>query len=225
MKNGYPAKGYSPMSYPLPQTGEYPEDYPISNYKNKTHSRIRCVFFIITTAVVMIAMLCFLLVFIVHPLRPIFHIDTLSVSNFTIIHSKLNADWNLKFRIWNPNSQMEISFHKINAYIYHKSNKLSNSSIEPVLLVKRNETILADKLETRQEFADKEMEEEWKSTGVLDLSVRTKMTLRLQYKNGLGGYTNDRNMVVLCENLKIFFDDNNRNGRSVGPSDCMFSGV
>ncbi|KAJ4977609.1 hypothetical protein NE237_008389 [Protea cynaroides] len=231
-KTGYPAAtGYPPApGYPPPSQGAYPGypnapngypysappptyynngNYPAGSYDSGSYSLVRRLVIAMTAALVMMSVFFFLVLLILHPREPVFHVDTFTVSNFTIIDSRLNADWDLSFKISNPNTKFDLNFEDIDVLVFYARNLLSTVSMHPLLLQRKNETSVHGKLLTRDDFVGKDMEEDRKS-GDLVVGVRIRMTVR--FENG-GATSRDQKLTAICENLKLNFDGNTGNGK------------
>ncbi|KAJ4971645.1 hypothetical protein NE237_004744 [Protea cynaroides] len=218
---GYPGYPNAPRGYPYavaPPAGYYVNGYTATPYDSGAYSLVRRVLIGITAGVVMMGMFLFVVWFIYRPRDPVFKINSLSVSNFTIADSKLDAVWDLSFSIWNPNTKLDMQCNELDVLMFYKKNLLTTTSVSPFLLEKMNGTTMQDHFLTSQDLVDDDMEDDRKF-GFMVFSVR--MRLSASFQNG-GEVTKDHKMAILCENLRIYFDGDTGNGKSApGPWACL----
>lgn len=225
MKTGYPQEAYAGYTKDI-SNGYYtvPDDYNSNNsYNSGRYSIVKPLVMAITILLVMSGMFFVLAVFIIHPQEPIFKVDTFSVSNFNINNdSLLNADWDISFKICNPNTKFDLFCHEIDALIFYKRNVLSITSLQPFLLGNNDKGFLHDKLETREDLVESDMEEDRKS-GIVDFSVRMRFMAIFQMGGGRVWWWNKR-LIIFCENLRLYFVGNTGNGKlGPGSSICLLN--
>ncbi|THG06804.1 hypothetical protein TEA_001953 [Camellia sinensis var. sinensis] len=78
---------------------------------------------------------------ILHPQEPVFHVDSLSVSNFNISDLQKNARYEVQLTVTNPNKKINLEFETFSVSVFYKRNPLSTGSVlRPFDVRKMNET-------------------------------------------------------------------------------------
>lgn len=161
----------------LPVTNQ-PDEEICKTTLSGTFFRLTGIFFLT------ILFICSLVMFLscLPPEVPIFHLNSLTVSNFTITETKLSGVWEADLTVENPNLASAISFERIESMVFYKENDvLAVTSVEgfDTNLSGRNE--LKMRFETTGYEGDqpvveypvlREMEEDRKS-GMMRFSLRS----------------------------------------------------
>ncbi|XP_042499915.1 uncharacterized protein LOC122078120 [Macadamia integrifolia] len=211
--NGYPYTAPPPSAY---YNNQQPAAPPYNS--GDAYSLLPRIVISMITTLTMIGMLFFLIWLMIRPRYPIVNIESLMVSNFTIVDSEFNADWDLTYYIWNPNKKLDMRCNTIQILIFYGKNLLSTTSMQPLLLEKENATILHKKLETRQDKVSDGYMENDRKTGSMIVSVRLRILAKFQ--NGDSG-TREHKLAVSCDYLRINFLGDTNNGKlAPGPAAC-----
>lgn len=229
---GYPAPGYPPSNNPsgcatTAGTGfpyaapplrpaHYNPRYPY--YPRATLFRrllaILIAFFIISGTIVFIIWL------VLRPRFPDFRVDSLSLSNFNLSSSPsslISAKWDVRFTVRNPNHKLSIFYDHINAYVFYKSESLSDTTLPPFVQGTRNQTTLRASFATASSYVDDWAVEgingERKSHGTVNFNVR--LLSRVRFKASWWR-ARHRILSVYCGDLTVGISSNGAGGTLVG---------
>lgn len=171
---------------------------------------------------------------IARPKFPIFHVETLAVTNFSVANDDFTSAWDINLVVENRNFGANVHFDRIQSFIYFNTDDLLASSHfdHPTkdVTVKANEKGTIDiKLSTADykqsvPAPGKRVMEEMRNireTGVVPFSLRAFAWSQIE--TGLF-YTETKHIQsrIICEDLKVHFEGDTGNGKLNGKSkDCV----
>ncbi|XP_021892440.1 uncharacterized protein LOC110810558 [Carica papaya] len=196
---------------------------PSSNISRKNFKTILHFIPTLATALVSIYSINLAMEISLFPKQPIFHITSLSLSNFTVSEKKLAAVWVVNVTVFNPSFALQVAIDEIESSIlYKEDDPLSITSVNGFHLGLREKKDLRMKFATtgREPVVEypvlREMGGEWRG-GTVSFSL--EMTMWSTYRTGLFGWSRRVYVNPYCLGLDVGFDD----GRLIGsgPKDCM----
>ncbi|EPS67655.1 hypothetical protein M569_07117 [Genlisea aurea] len=164
--NGYSANqpplggGSYPYGRPPPSGGyygyqSYPQSYQYDpNYAQRLTFLRRIVGLGIAVLIVF-GTITFIVWLVLRPQMPQFQVDSLSISNFSLGSSSLISFTSaVRLTATNPNKKMKLEYDDIQAYIYYKTESLSQTSVPPFQQETRNITSLTANFAAAGSFVD-----------------------------------------------------------------------
>ncbi|KAK9279395.1 hypothetical protein L1049_013074 [Liquidambar formosana] len=204
-----------PISNPAPNQytsqSRPPNDTRRTNFAHRLVLAMLSMFFLIS------AISCVVWL-VLHPQDPVFRVNSLSVSNFTLSNSQLTAaNYKIELTVTNPNQKIDLSIEPLQISVRYKrislsSNTTLNDSFE---LGNMSSRTLTPELHTKGvQFRDRTAEDmvrEWRN-GVIYFVV--KMEVGTRYR-ATAWPSKQRSMEVTCDKLKVEFSSDKVTGKFV----------
>ncbi|GMP99107.1 hypothetical protein CsSME_00046722 [Camellia sinensis var. sinensis] len=215
-----------PTSYPNSQTTSNPHAYSYTHHQtpqpkyNRNLPFVRRLILALILLFVAITAVGWITWLILHPQEPVFHVDSLSVSNFNISDLQKNARYEVQLTVTNPNKKINLEFETFSVSVFYKRNPLSTGSVlRPFDVRKMNETAVKIELGSKPnencqirgkgtaiDMAN--MGRDWKQR---KMSLNVEMVGLAEFKAS-DWLSSHRTVGVFCENLVVVFgsDDMSR---------------
>lgn len=160
-------------------------------------------FFVLIIAVISIAWL------ILHPFRPVFTLNSLTISNFTLSNSRVNADYDLELSVKNPNKKVALIIDHFHVYVSYQGKIILSKNW--MALVKLEKSSL-DSLSTQfpKDLLGYSVDKKLFNLLSTDLRKRLlNLTLEVKIRTRFTSEiwpTKETRMKVSCNNLNVEFE-------------------
>ncbi|XWS66587.1 hypothetical protein CRYUN_Cryun05aG0212500 [Craigia yunnanensis] len=236
--HGYPpAMGYPPQmmypnapypGYPPPPHGynQYPyAQPPPAHYYNQGYAsprHDRCSGFvrgIVAAMIILVVLSCLSSLItwaILRPQIPVFHVDNMSVSNFSTSSTPFTATWDTNLTVENPNHKLRLYFDKIlGTMFYDEEDSLGSSWLNPIFMETKTKTTLQAIISANGSAQNAVpiwvAQEMGKDRGTGSVTFALRFRVWATFKSGTW-WTKNMVMRVLCEDLKVNFVGTSGNG-------------
>lgn len=146
---------------------------------------------------------------ILHPINPVFTLNSLTISNFTLSNSRVNADYDFDLSVYNPNEKLTLIIDRFHVIVkYHYKKILSESWEKLVKLEKTGNQSLKTHLRPKHSSGNRVNKHLFKllstdfSRRLLNLTV--EVYIRTSFESEIWP-TKERRMKVSCNNLNVEF--------------------
>lgn len=237
---GYPApNGYSnpppsgtayPYTAPPPPNGYYYQNNPYQhqNYQYDPDSvrRATClrrVFAFVIGLLVIFGAITFIVWLVLRPQLPEFRVDSLSISNFSLGNNSLiSFTSQVRLTARNPNKKMTLAYDHIQAFIFYRSDSLSDTTVPPFSQDTKNQTSFTANFASAGSFVDNSVMDginnERGNSGNVNFNLRMLSRVRFEAK---AWRTRKRFLKVFCGDLIVGLSSNVRSGQLTGgPKQC-----
>ncbi|KAE8666106.1 hypothetical protein F3Y22_tig00112508pilonHSYRG00018 [Hibiscus syriacus] len=196
---------------------------------------IVCLFFMIAVLVI----IDIVYVLFLAPRYPGFYVDSMSVSNFNTETNPLVAKWDTKLTVENPNGRYKLNLDHMAALMFFDDDEeedhdhdLGSTEMKPIEVAPDNKTNIQLVISTGEHgkrwvpslILRKMDEDKRKGSVKFELIFTVKVTWK-----SVGGSLpgRDLTLIVYCEDLKVNFRGNTKNGTlaSEDRSDCKFRSI
>ena len=155
------------------------------------------------------------------PRAPMVHLNSLLVSNFHVLDSRLEANWVANFTIKNPSHRSVFDFIEMKGIVSYKDTIIAENSIEPIYLGMNDQTTMTVNISTtglkgnQYKLKDRVTEEfrKHKENGVVSFGVGISSIASHTNKVGWANRTQIVALYSRCAGLKVDFNDATRFGR------------
>ncbi|XP_059627786.1 NDR1/HIN1-like protein 2 [Cornus florida] len=215
--------------YPGDQTTSNPSAYEIqqtqqtNNYITRVR-RLILALFLLFAMIISVSMIAWLML---QPRVPIFRVDSLSVSNFTLNDSQLTADFGIKFTVRNPNKRIDLTLDDFKISVSHDRNKLAEKTWNHYVSMKKMSqngmsielgTNSSDNCPIKRKTAIGMSREFWSKRAV---NLKVKMMVWAKFEAG-DWLSKQKFVEVCCNNLEVGFFTSNVTGTLIdGSNDCF----
>ncbi|XAR60180.1 hypothetical protein NMG60_11033442 [Bertholletia excelsa] len=203
--------------------------YPTHPIYNRNLSFVRSLILALTISFVIITAVSIITWLILHPRVPLFQINTVSVSNFTLSDTQLTGKFDVNFTVTNPNRKINLEFKSMGVTVSLKRTKpLARASVSAFNLRKMNRTEREVELNTEasegyeanRRAAIKMMGRDWRNE-VVNFRVRMVGVAKFELSDSLSQH---KTIGVFCDNLGVRFGSDNTTGKLLSPPrsrDCL----
>lgn len=184
------SKSYGPMGWGGPD----------DDNKGKKFGRVMLVTMV--TLIVSMCMVSLVIWFLFGMEIPEFHASAMSVSNLSVNNTWIEGNWDGNVTVFNPNSDVTISFEPIRASIFYKNYPLGMSSVEPFYvqgLRLHNLPINLDNQRALSKPLLSEQMNEDRHKGFIYVSLRVSLGTKFSSSS----IWRKETLRVFCEDLKI----------------------
>ncbi|XP_044482010.1 uncharacterized protein LOC123208545 [Mangifera indica] len=154
--------------------GASPPDHSRSSLCVRRLMILLVLFFVLIILVISIAWS------ILHPINPVFTLNSLTISNFTLSNSRVNADYDFNLSVYNPNEKLTLIIDRFHVIVKYHYKKILSESWEK--LVKLEKTDFSKRL----------------------LNLTVEVYIRTSFESEIWP-TKERRMKVSCNNLNVEF--------------------
>lgn len=249
---GYPAvpNGYSAHPHPPPPP-QHPHPQPPSgtaypyvaappptnyyNYPNNAYNYqydpdavrratwLRRIFAFVIAVVVILGTITFIIWLVLRPQLPEFRVDSLTVSNFTIEKSSLvSFTSEVRLTAKNPNKKMDLSYDRINGWLFYANSELAQTSLSPFSQDTRSETALSANFAVVESFVDGSVANGINSEKSKNENVKFNLRIASRVKFEAKAWrARSRYLKVFCGDLTVGFPSGRSSGTLTGvPNQC-----
>ncbi|KAK1587167.1 hypothetical protein Q3G72_010284 [Acer saccharum] len=223
--NGHPAHPYQAPPPPLSQPYHYPPYYqsaPPPLYPNRRRSFLRTILVVTVAFFVIFGSILLIFWLVVRPHLPEFQLTSLSVSNFSASQSRVTATWDARYRAYNPNKKMTVSYYDVVSYIFFKSDFLTSTQIAPFKQDTRNQTDLTAKFSIIDYYVDAKHVNDLNSQrthGSVNFNVKLEAIAGFRY----GAWRARRRLIrVWCNDVPVNVSSSSGGSGNLvgGPRNC-----
>lgn len=144
--------------------------------------------------------------------------DSLSVTNFNISSASfLSANFDVGITARNPNGKLTLKYDDIVASVYFRSYSLSETTLPPFTLPKKNETSMKAGLAAVRTYVGGDAANgiNGERSGNGNVAFNLRMVMSVRFKAG-AWKTRRRYLKVFCGDLSVGVSSNSSNGTLLG---------
>ncbi|OAY38107.1 uncharacterized protein At1g08160 [Manihot esculenta] len=168
-------------------------------------SLLRVIAMVILALIVLMGLAVLITWLIIKPKQLVYTIENGTVSNFNLNYNHLNASFDFKITVHNPNRRVSVYYDSFDVSLSYDDQTIAFNTLEPFHQPRRNVTQLETKVEARDAALSgglsKDLRHE-KQSGKIQLDVRIKA--RIRFKVGIWK-TKHRTLRVLCPSVIAHF--------------------
>ncbi|XP_047327650.1 NDR1/HIN1-like protein 1 [Impatiens glandulifera] len=216
-QNGYSTSGaaYPYAAQPPMSTTYYNTNpYYTQPYSNRRATLLPRIFFIIIAAFIIAGTISLIIWLILRPKLPDFRVDSFSVTNFSISSSPslISGYWNVRLNVRNPNKKLTLSYDHVEAYVFYKSEPISDTTLPPFNQGKLDQTNVSATVAASSAYVEKWVADgiDWeRERGSVNFNVR--VLARVEFKAGFW-WRKQPIVTVSCGNLNVGLISNRSSG-------------
>ncbi|XP_044482013.1 uncharacterized protein LOC123208547 [Mangifera indica] len=183
--------------------GASPPDHSRSSLCVRRLMILLVLFFVLIILVISIAWS------ILHPINPVFTLNSLTISNFTLVNSRVNADYDFDLSVHNPNEKLTLIIDGFQVIVkYHYKKILSESWEKRVKLEKTSNQSLKMHLRPKDSSVNRVNKHSFKLLSTdfskRSLNLTVEVYIRTSFVSEIWP-TKETCMKVSCNNLNVQF--------------------